>query len=42
MQGIAVVVNGIQRLQRGADVVEINLLRMKTSAGGLNVVLQFL
>jgi len=42
VQGVAVVVDGIQRLQRGADVIEADLLRVQGAAGGLDVVLQLL
>src|SRR5690606_41118501 len=42
MQRIAVVVNGIQRLQGGTNVVEVDFLCMQGAAGGLNVILQLL
>jgi len=42
MQAVAVVVYGDQRLQCGADVVELNLLRVQTAATGLDVVFEFL
>ena len=42
VQRVAVVVDGDQRLQRGADVVEVHLLGVQRAAGGLDVVLQLL
>ena len=42
MQAVAVVVDGDQRLQRGADVVELDLLRVQAAAAGLDVVLELL
>ena len=42
VQAVAVVVDGDQRLQRGADVVELNLLRVQAAAAGLDVVFQLL
>ena len=42
VQAVGVVVDGAQRLQRGADVVERHLLRVQRSAAGLHVVLQLL
>ena len=42
MQGVAVVVNRNQRLQGGADVVELNLLGVQRAARGLDVVFEFL
>ena len=42
MQAIAVVVNRIERLQSGSDIVEINLLRVQTPSARLNVILQHL
>ena len=42
MQAVAVVVDSDQRLQRGTDVVELDLLRVQTAATGLDVVFKFL
>ena len=42
MQGVAVVVNGLECLQSGANVVKTNLLGVQTAATGLNMVFQFL
>ena len=42
MQRVAVVVDGIQGLQRGSNVVKINLLSVQGPARGLNMVLQHL
>jgi hypothetical protein len=42
VQAVAVIVDGDQRLQGGADVVEVHLLRVQRAAGGLDVVFQFL
>jgi hypothetical protein len=42
VQAVAVVVDRDQRLQRGADVVELDLLRVQAAAAGLDVVLQLL
>ena len=42
MQRVTVVIDRDQRLQRGADVIEIDFLRMQRAARGLDVVLQFL
>jgi hypothetical protein len=42
VQAVAVVVDRDQRLQRGADVVELDLLRVQAAAAGLHVVLQLL
>src|SRR5690606_8242530 len=38
VQAVAVVVDGVERLQRGADVVEVDLLRVEAAAAGLDVV----
>jgi hypothetical protein len=42
VQAVGVVVGGDQRLQRGADVVELDLLRMQAAPAGLAVVLELL
>ena len=42
VQRVAVVVDRVERLQRGADVVERDLLRVQAAAGGLDVVLELL
>ena len=42
MERIAVVVDRVQCLQRGADIVEVDLLRMQGAAGCLYMVFQFL
>lgn len=42
VQAVAVVVNSDQGLQGGADIVELNFLRMQTATACLYVVLQFL
>ncbi len=42
VQAVAVVVGGDQRLQCGADVVEVDLLRMQASARRLDVILELL
>jgi hypothetical protein len=42
VQAVAVVVDRDQRLQRGADVVELDLLRVQAAAAGLDVVLELL
>ena len=42
VERIAVVVDGVERLQRGADVVEVDLLRVEAAAAGLDVVLEHL
>ena len=42
MQAVAVVVNRDQRLQRGADVVELDFLRVQATPAGLDVVLELL
>ncbi|OIQ71984.1 hypothetical protein GALL_463950 [mine drainage metagenome] len=42
MQAVAVVVNGNQCLQRGADVVELDLLGVQAAPTGLDVVLELL
>ena len=42
MQAVAVVVDGVEGLERGADVVEIDFLGMERPAAGLDVVLEFL
>ena len=42
MQAVTVIVNRIQRLQSGSDVVEINLLRVQTPSARLDVILQHL
>jgi hypothetical protein len=42
VQRVAVVVDGIERLQRGADVVEVDLLRVEAAAAGLDVVFEHL
>ena len=42
MQRVAIVVNRNQRLQRGADVIEINFLCVQGTTRGLNVIFQFL
>ncbi len=42
VQRVAVVVNGIQRLQRGADVVKVDFLCVQRAARGLDVVLEHL
>ena len=42
VQTVAVVIHRNQRLQSGADVVEIQLLRMQRTTGGLNMVFQLL
>ena len=42
MQAVAIVINGDQRLQGGADIIEIHFLRMQRAAGSLDVVLHFL
>ena len=42
MQRIAIVVNGDQRLQGGADVVEIHFLGVQRTARSLNMVFQLL
>ena len=42
VQRVAIVVNGNQSLQRSANVVELNFLRVQRTARRLNVVLQFL
>ena len=42
VQAVAVVVDGAQGLQRGADVVEVHFLSVQRPAGGLHVVLQLL
>ena len=42
VQAVAVVEQRVQRLQRGADVVELDFLRVQAAAAGLDVVLQFL
>ncbi len=42
MQRVAVVVECVQRLQRRADVVEGDLLRVQAASGGLDVVLELL
>ena len=42
VQRVAVVVDRVQRLQRGADVVEVDFLGVQRAAGRLDVVLQHL
>ena len=42
MQRVAVVVDGHQRLERGADIVEVHLLGVQRTARGLDMVLEFL
>src|SRR5438046_654720 len=42
VQRIAVVEQRVQRLQRGADVVELDFLRVQRATGGLDVVLHHL
>jgi len=42
VKGVAVVIDCAQCLQRGADVVEVHLLRVQRPAGCLDVVLEFL
>ncbi len=42
MQAVAVVVDGDQRLERGADVVELHLLRVQAAPASLDVVFQLL
>ena len=42
MLAVAIVVNTDQRLQGGADIVEIDFLRVQRTARGLGVVLEFL
>ncbi len=42
MQRVAVVVNRVQGLQRRADIVEVDLLRVQGAATGLDVVLELL
>ena len=42
VQGIAVVVYRVQGLERGADVIEINLLSVQRAAGSLDVVFEHL
>ena len=39
---IAVIVDGVKRLQRGSDIIEIDLLRVQTSAARLDVILEHL
>ena len=39
---VAVVEEGVERLQGGADVVELDLLGVEAAAAGLDVVLEFL
>ena len=42
VQAVAVVKQRVQRLQRGADVVEVDLARVQAAARGLDVILQHL
>ena len=42
VQAVAVVVNGTERLQGGADVVELDLLAVQAAARGLDVILELL
>jgi hypothetical protein len=42
VQAVAVVEQRVERLQRRADVVELDLARVQRAAGGLDVVLQHL
>ena len=42
MQAVAIVVNRNQGLQRGADVVELDFLRVQAAATGLHMVFEFL
>jgi hypothetical protein len=42
VQAVAVVVDGDEGLQRGADVVELDFLRVQAAATGLDVVFEFL
>ena len=42
VQAVAVVEQGVERLQRGADVVELDFLRVQRAARGLDVVLEHL
>ena len=39
MQAVAIVINGIQCLQGGTNIIEINFLRMQAATTGLNVIL---
>ena len=42
VQAVAVVVDGDEACKRGADVVEVDLLRVQAAAAGLDVVLELL
>ena len=42
VQRVAVVINRDQRLQRGADIVEVHFLRMQRATGCLDVIFEFL
>jgi len=42
VQAVAVVEQGVERLQGGADVVELDLLGVEAAPAGLDVVLEFL
>ncbi len=42
VQGIAVIIDRVQRLQGGADIVEVDLLGMEAPAAGLDMVFELL